>query len=99
MATEFEALEGPTNVRRNPNNSFDVPRFVALLYSDITDRTRVAVEFEVEHGIGDAELEFAVIDHSFANGSTSVLASSCFQSENSTSCMMIRSMTSHKGRK
>lgn len=66
IATEFEALEGPTNVRRNPNNSFDVPRFVALLYSDITDRTRVAVEFEVEHGIGDAELEFAVIDHSFA---------------------------------
>ncbi len=66
MSTEFEALAGPTNVRRNANNSFDVPRFVALLYSDITDRTRVAVEFEVEHGIGEAELEFAVIDHSFA---------------------------------
>ncbi len=66
MATEFEALDGPTNVRRNEPNSFDVPRFVVMFYSDVTERTRVAVEFEVEHGIGDAELEFAVIDHSFA---------------------------------
>ena len=66
ISTEFEALAGPTNVRRNEKNSFDVPRFVMFLYSDITERTRVAVEFEVEHGIGDAELEFAVIDHSFA---------------------------------
>ena len=65
IGSEFEGLKGPTNVRRNRNNSFDVPRFVALLYSDITDSTRVAVEFEVEHGIGHAELEFAVIDHSF----------------------------------
>ena len=66
MDLEYANLKGPTNARRNSNASFDQSRFVPFIYSDITDRTRMAAELEVEHGIGELELEFAVIDHSFA---------------------------------
>ena len=66
MDLEYANLEGPTNARRNPNSSFDQTRFVPFIYSDVTENTRMAAELEVEHGIGEAELEFAVIDHSFA---------------------------------
>ena len=66
MALEYVNLEAPTNVRRLPGSSFDLPRYVPFIYSDVTDRTRVAAELEVTNGVGEVQLEFAVIDHSFA---------------------------------
>ncbi|MFN3467109.1 MAG: hypothetical protein ACK4WF_05345, partial [Candidatus Brocadiales bacterium] len=59
------------------NNQFETLRFVPFIYSDVSDRVKVAAEIEVEHGganvsggvIGDAgtlngevKLEFATID-------------------------------------
>ena len=56
------------------SSSFDQQRFVPFIYSDITDRLKVASELEIEHGIRsksaqadsggiEVSLEFATIDY------------------------------------
>ncbi|HIN33386.1 MAG TPA: hypothetical protein EYM83_05520 [Nitrospirales bacterium] len=63
---EYTNLAGPTNAIRNSNSTFDQHRFVPFIYADVTERTRVAAELEIEHGGDDIDIEFAVIDHAFA---------------------------------
>lgn len=60
---------------RSRSTNFEVARFIPFIYSDITDRIKVASEIEIEHGgpdnvsggvssnKGEIKIEFATIDY------------------------------------
>ncbi len=55
---------------RSRSTNFEVARFIPFIYSDITDRIKVASEIEIEHGGpnnvgggGEIKIEFATIDY------------------------------------
>ena len=61
------------NLTRERITNFDQLRFIPFIYSDITDRIKVAAEIEFEHGgphnpklEGEVKIEFATIDYMVA---------------------------------
>jgi len=61
------------NLTRDRPTNFDQARFIPFIYSDITDRIKVAAEIEIEHGgpnnpkaEGEIKIEFATIDYLIA---------------------------------
>ena len=50
--------------RGSENREFDQHRFVPFLYSDVSDRVKVAAELELEHG-HEVEVEYAQMDYLF----------------------------------
>ncbi|HHT9117716.1 MAG TPA: hypothetical protein ACFYD1_03715, partial [Candidatus Hypogeohydataceae bacterium YC38] len=70
-------MDASYRATESANNQFEVLRFVPFIYSDVSDRVKVAAEIEIEHGganvsggaLGDAgtlngevKLEFATVD-------------------------------------
>lgn len=58
------------NLTRTRATNFEVARFIPFIYSDVTDRIKVAAELEFEHGGpnnvgggGEVKIEFATIDY------------------------------------
>ena len=69
MDYEMNFLTHKNLTRERPTN-FDQARFIPYIYSDITDRIKVAAEIEIEHGgpnnpkaEGEVKIEFATIDY------------------------------------
>jgi hypothetical protein len=69
MDFETNFLSHP-NLTRSQTTNFEVLRFIPFIYSDITDRIKVAAEIEIEHGgpnnvgpAGEIKIEFATIDY------------------------------------
>jgi hypothetical protein len=72
MDYEMNFLTRKNLTRERPTN-FDQARFIPFIYSDITDRIKVAAEIEIEHGgpnnpkaEGEIKIEFATIDYLIA---------------------------------
>lgn len=58
------------NLTRSQATNFEVARFIPFIYSDVTDRIKVAAEIEIEHGGpnnvgggGEIKIEFATLDY------------------------------------
>lgn len=69
MDFETNFLTHP-NLTRSQTTNFEVARFIPFIYSDITDRIKVAAEIEIEHGgpnnvgpAGEIKIEFATLDY------------------------------------
>jgi hypothetical protein len=74
MDFETNFLSHP-NLTRSQTTNFEVLRFIPFIYSDITDRIKVAAEIEIEHGgpdnvnggisgnRGEIKIEFATVDY------------------------------------
>ena len=54
--------------RDSGNQGFDQTRFIPFIYSDVSDRVKLAAEIELEHGgvgggrDGEVIIEFATVD-------------------------------------
>jgi hypothetical protein len=69
MDFETNFLTHKNLTRERPTN-FDQARFIPFIYSDITDRIKLAAEIEIEHGgpnnpkaEGEIKIEFATLDY------------------------------------
>jgi len=68
MDFEYRAAEN------NGDNGFDQTRFIPFIYSDVSDRVKIAAEMEFEHGgiseetDGEVKLEFATVDFLITDG-------------------------------